>query len=63
MSACTCPDPWCPAHARCGACGGKVIVLDGDPAFCPACGCDVMPARACATARPTPTDPKEEDRA
>jgi hypothetical protein len=44
---CTCPDPWCPIHAVCGACGGEVIILPDDPAFCPACGCDVMPARAC----------------
>lgn len=47
MSVCTCPDPWCPEHARCGGCGGEVIILEGDPAFCPACGHDVMPARAC----------------
>ena len=45
--ACTCPDPYCQVHARCGACGGEVIILGGDPAFCPSCGHDVMPARAC----------------
>jgi len=47
LLACTCPDPWCPLHARCGACGGEVIVTPDDPAFCPTCGHDVMPARAC----------------
>ena len=43
----TAQDPWCPLHARCGACGGEVIIILDDPAFCPSCGCDVMPARAC----------------
>jgi len=44
---CTCPDLWCPVHATCGLCGGEVIVTYGDPAFCPACAMDVMPAGAC----------------
>lgn len=33
---CTCPDPWCPDYARCGLCDGEVVILDDDPAFCPA---------------------------
>lgn len=44
---CTCPDPWCTEHARCGACGGEVIITPDDPAFCLACGHDVMPAGGC----------------
>lgn len=44
---CTCPDPWCVQHAVCGICGTQVIIMDDDPAFCPDCGMDVMPARAC----------------
>jgi hypothetical protein len=46
---CTCPDPWCPLHARC-RCGSKCIVTEGDPAFCPDCGHDVMPVGACRNA-------------
>lgn len=44
---CTCPDPWCVEHARCGACGGEVYIMEDDPAYCPACGHDVMPAGGC----------------
>ena len=43
---CLCPDPWCPLHARC-RCGAECIVTEGDPAFCPDCGHDVMPVGAC----------------
>jgi len=43
---CTCPDRWCPVHARC-RCGSVLIIDEGDPAFCPACGHDVMPVGAC----------------
>lgn len=54
--ACTCPDPWCVVHARCGTCGGEVIITPDDPAFCIACGHDVMPARACRTTWSTPRE-------
>jgi hypothetical protein len=49
VTSCTCPDRWCHDHARC-ICGSELIIADGDPAFCPACGHDVMPAGACSKA-------------
>jgi hypothetical protein len=58
MTSCTCPDPWCIEHARCGACGGEAIVTPDDPAFCPSCGHDVMPARACRVVNPPCTCPR-----
>lgn len=51
---CICPDLWCPTHARCGLCDGPVIITDDDPAFCPACGHDVMPRNACRVASVNP---------
>lgn len=46
-----CSDPWCAAHAACGVCQTRVIILDDDdPAFCPGCGHDVMPKGACTWA-------------
>lgn len=45
---CLCPDPYCPVHATCGACGSRVSILGPDDlAFCESCGHDVMPSRAC----------------
>jgi hypothetical protein len=43
---CTCPDPYCKEHARC-ILGHELIIVDDDPAFCPDCGHDVMPMKAC----------------
>jgi hypothetical protein len=59
---CKCPDPWCPEHALCGACGGPVVILDeDDPAFCPACAHDVMPVRACKHVKqPQPTSSRQQ---
>ena len=45
---CTCPDVWCPQHARC-RCGSELIITGDDPAFCPECLMDVMPVGACKT--------------
>ena len=39
-------DPYCPDHARC-VWGHPLIIVPDDPAFCPTCGHDVMPAGAC----------------
>jgi hypothetical protein len=59
---CTCPDPYCPEHARCVS-GHKLIILDDDPAFCPTCGHDVMPVGACRHVNPAPGVRTAVDRA
>lgn len=57
--ACTCPDRWCTVHARC-IWGHELIICDDDPAFCPTCGHDVMPAGSCGV-MPTPDLPEGRD--
>lgn len=46
---CVCPDAYCPEHAVCPHDGSKLIILEGDPAFCEICQHDVMPAKSCGT--------------
>lgn len=47
MADCTCPDPYCPEHARCVMGHDDLIIEPGEPAFCPECEHDVMPVGAC----------------